>query len=107
MHIKAILSGMSFPDFLADNVPLPWKKTAYIAALTDTARRFMDLGARESLGLSSSTLPLSFVPKDRRPAFSARARELYPDMDDEFALLLANDQVHLVIAWIMGFKTAR
>ena len=101
---KAVSKGISLPDFLAANVRLPWKKKAYIAALTDTARRFMDLGATDSLGLSSSALPLSFVPRDKRPAFSARARELYPDMPAELAALLADDNVHLVIAWVMGFK---
>lgn len=100
----AVLAGSSLLDFLANKAPLRWKKTAYIRRLTGTAKRFMALGADESLGLTSTTLPMSFVPKVRRPVFSQKARQLYPDMTDEFSDWLAQDTTHLAISWVMGFK---
>ena len=100
----AVLAGQSLPDFLSINVHLSWKKTAYIDGLTHTAKLFMALGAANSLGLTSTTLPLSFVPKKGREVFSRKARELYPDMDDGFAAWLANVEKHLAISWVMGFK---
>lgn len=101
---EAVLSGQSLPDFLTQNVKLSWKKTAYIDGLTATAKLFMALGAHESLGLTSTTLPLSFVPKDARAKFSRKAKALYPDMADDFAAWLANNEKHLAISWVMGFK---
>ena len=101
---EAVLAGNSLPDFLAEQARLPWKKTAYIDGLTETAKLFMALGAVESLGLTSNSLPLSFVPKGRRAAFSAKAKALYPDLSEAFAAWLANDARHLAISWVMGFK---
>ena len=100
----AVLAGQSLPDFLSTNVRLSWKKTAYIDGLTHTAKLFMALGAADSLGLTSTALPLSFVPKEGREVFSRKARVLYPDMDDGFAAWLANADKHLAISWVMGFK---
>jgi hypothetical protein len=101
---KAVMAGESLPDFLAREAPLPWRKTAYIRDLTDTARRFMALGAQESLGLTSKALPLSFVPKERRRAFSVKAKALYPDMAHAFEAWLGDQKRHLAISWVMGFK---
>jgi len=100
----ALEAGQTLPDYLSRNARLTWKKTSSIESLTDTARAFMALGASDSYGLTSSSLPLSFVPKDQRSAFAACARRIYPDMADDFAAWLAQDHVHLAIAWVMGFK---
>jgi len=100
----AVLSGESLPDFLSRNARLSWKKTAYIDGLTDKAKQFMALGTEESLGLTSTALPLSFVPKERRAAFSTKAKKLYPDMNNDFTAWLANGDRHLAISWVMGFK---
>lgn len=101
---KAVVEGQSLPEFLEENVQLAWKKTAYIAGLTATARQFMLLGAQESLGLTSTTLPLSFIPKGSREAFSQKAKALYKDMTSNFAAWLGNDDKPLAISWVMGFK---
>jgi hypothetical protein len=100
----AVLAGQSLPDFLAEKARLPWKKKAYITGLTAKAKLFMALGASDSLGLTSSSLPLSFVPKDRRAVFSRKVKTLYPDMSDQFTGWLANEDTHLAISWVMGFK---
>ena len=100
----SILAGKSLPDFLTEKVPLPWKKTAYIEGLTNTAKLFMALGASHSFGLTSKSLPMSFVPKQSRTTFSQRAKLLYPDMSADFEAWLANTDSHLVISWVMGFK---
>ena len=104
MAHRAVVAGQNLLDYLDEYAQLSWKKTAYIDALTGTARRFMELGATDSLGLTSSTFPLSFVPKGQRLAFSRKARVMYPDMSNEFAAMLANEDTHLAIAWVMGFK---
>jgi hypothetical protein len=100
----AVMDGEGLPDFLSRHARLTWKKTAYIDGLTDTARAFMAIGAREGLGLTSTVLPLSFVPQERRRAFSEKAKALYPDMSSTFLEWLANGDSHLAIAWVMGFK---
>ena len=100
----AINAGQSLPDFLMREERLPWKKKTSIKSLTSTARLFMDLGAWASVGLTSSSLPLSFVPKDRRVAFARKVRQLYPDLSCEFIAWLAGDRQNLIVAWVMGFK---
>ena len=100
----AVKAGESLPDFLNRNARLTWKKTAYIDGLTDTAKQFMDLGGKKGFGLTSTVLPLSFVPKERRATFSDAAKALYPDMNDDFKAWLANGDRHLCISWVMGFK---
>lgn len=100
----ALEEGQTLPDYLSAKARLAWSKTAYIDSLTDTARAFMTLGARDSFGLTSSSLPLSFVPKEKREAFASRAKVIYGDMADDFAAWLAQGSTHLAIAWVMGFK---
>ena len=100
----ALEEGQTLPDYLSGNARLAWSKTAYIDSLTDTARAFMALGAQASYGLTSSSLPLSFVPKEQRAAFATRAKIIYGDMADDFAAWLAQGDAHLAIAWVMGFK---
>lgn len=99
----ALLNGENLLDYLASKIPLPWKKTISIG-LTTTASRFMALGAEQSLGITSTSLPLSFVPKDKRDTFSRHAQKIYGDLQPEFVSWLASDKQHLAIAWINGFK---
>lgn len=96
--------GQSLPDFLAHNVRLPWKKTAYIDGLTPTAKKFMEVGAQLSFGLTSTSLPLSFVPPDHRTEFSRRVQALYRDLSDDFSAWLGSEHRPLAISWVMGFK---
>ncbi len=99
-----IIAGGNLLDFLDSSARIPWKKTAYIASLTETARGFMELGTEHCLGLTSSSLPLSFVPRDKRRAFSEGACAMYHDISPVFAAWLSKEETHLAIAWVMGFK---
>ncbi len=101
---EAVKAGTTLPDYLLDNARLRWSKIAYIDDLTTSARAFMTLGNAESFGLTSSSLPLSFVPKARRAEFARKARAIYADMEPSFQEWLSQDNVHLAIAWVMGFK---
>lgn len=101
---QALERGKSLPDFLNTEARLRWSKTAYIDSLTHTAREFMALGARESFGLTSAALPLSFVPKERRSVFARGTRTIYPDLTTDFETWLGREESHLAIAWVMGFK---
>jgi hypothetical protein len=100
----ALRAGRTLPDYLFQHARLKWRKKASIRSLTQSARRFMALGAEEGWGLVSSIVPLSFVPKDRRAAFVAKARIIYPDLGGAFGDWLARSDAHLAIAWVMGFK---
>lgn len=99
----AIQCGHSLLDFLTTDTNLRWKKRTSIK-LTGTARRFLNIGAHAGLGLTSSSLPLSFVPKNKRRAFAQDVQILYPDLSQRFVAWLARGRVHLVIAWLAGFK---
>jgi len=101
---EAVEAGKSLTAYLAAKAPISWRKVAYIAALTDTARAFMEFGAKNSLGLTSSSLPLSFVPRDRRARFAAGMRVIYADLDDAFSAWVGSAATDLAIAWVMGFK---
>ncbi|MBP7254028.1 MAG: hypothetical protein KBA75_11170, partial [Alphaproteobacteria bacterium] len=101
---QAIINGQNLPDYLSSHARLSWKKTAYIAGLTTTAKQFMDFGAQASFGLTSSVLPLSFVPKEKRTSFSQKTKLLYPDMESDFSKWLGREDRHLAISWVMGFK---
>ncbi len=101
---EAVKKGATLPEYLLHHAPIRWSKTAYIKDLTVSARAFMTLGSSESFGLTSSSLPLSFVPKARRAEFSRKAKAIYPDMLPAFQEWLAQGEVHLAIAWVMGFK---
>ena len=100
----AIRRGRSLPDFLITEERLPWNKTTSIESLTTTAESFMDLGARFGVGLTSSSLPLSLVPKGQRKVFAQAVQLLYPDLGGEFVAWLADCRQNLAIAWLMGFK---
>jgi len=100
----AVEKGEGLTGYLASKARLIWSKTAYIAALTDSARAFMNLGAKMSLGLTSKTLPLSFVAREHRPGFAAGIQHIYHDLDKETVAWLATTTTDLAIAWVMGFK---
>jgi hypothetical protein len=98
-----IQKGQSIVDFLVDNVHLSWSKTAYIKALTDTAKTLLELTSNIAIGLTSSKLPMCIVPRKNRPVFASRVLALYADIPHDFAEWLAREE-HLVICWVMGFK---
>ena len=99
----SISTGRSIPDFLMETKRLAWSKRASVER-TPTAQEFMDLGSRYGFGLTSSSLPMSFVPKSRRAAFADETKKLYPSVGRKFVEWLANDRESLAIAWLMGFK---
>ena len=99
----AITEGGKLTDYLSSSARLPWSKTTSIE-LTPTARLFMALGAAGSLGLTSSSLPLSFVPREGRPDFARKTKGIYGDLQPEFERWLASGEQDLAIAWVNGFK---
>ena len=99
----AARAGQSVPEFLMTAERLLWKKKTSIKQ-TSTARRFMGLGARYGFGLTSSSLPMSIVPKRWRATFARKARKFYPALTNDFIAWLASDRQNLAIAWLMGFK---
>lgn len=99
----AIKQDHALVDFVVQNAPLPWSKTAYIAALTDTAAALMRLTSKFAIGLTSSELPMCIVPRDKRPAFASGVSSLYGEIARDFIRWLERNQ-HLAICWVMGFK---
>jgi len=95
--------GQSLVNFLVHNAPLSWSKTAYIAALTSTAKALMKLTSSFAIGLTSTELPMCIVDRNNRPEFASRVSELYTDLPHDFGQWLARDEP-LVICWVMGFK---
>ena len=95
--------GQSLVNFLVHNAPLTWSKTAYIAALTSTAKALMKLTSSFAIGLTSTELPMCIVDRNNRPEFASRVSELYTDLPHDFGQWLARDEP-LVICWVMGFK---
>jgi hypothetical protein len=99
-----ILSGGHLTSYLTKLAPIEWKKTAYIEGLTSSAKTFMGLGAKHSIGLTSKSLPLSFVPTVGRVAFADEVKTLYPNLRADFTKWLGKSDKPLVITWVMGFK---
>ena len=95
--------GQSLVEFVVHNAPLSWSKTAYIAALTPTAKALMKLTSGFAIGLTSTELPMCVVAREKRAAFASRVSALYGDMPHDFIQWLSRME-HLVICWIMGFK---
>lgn len=95
--------GKSIVEFLVKSAPLSWSKTAYIKALTNTAKAFMELTANLAIGLTSASLPMCIVPHNKRPAFASQLSALYKDLPDNFVQWLKRKD-DLVICWVMGFK---
>jgi hypothetical protein len=100
---ETILQGGSLPDFLIEEEPLAWTKTAYIDALTDSAKQLMKVAAKHSRGLTSTTLPMCLVASNDREDFANSLLELYPQISDEF-IIWCKKPGHLAICWVMGFK---
>lgn len=101
---KTLSEGKSLLDFLVQNAPLKWSKTAYIKALTATARSLINETAALAVGLTSSELPMCIVPRHSRPAFADLVEKLYPNrLRPEFLSWLRLEK-HLAICWVMGFK---
>lgn len=95
--------GRTLVDFLVQNTPMAWSKTAYIEALTDTAKALMDITSDFAIGLTSTALPMCIIPSDKRPAFASKVSALYGDLPNDFVKWLASER-HLAICWVMGFK---
>lgn len=100
---SAVKSGESIVDYLARETALPWSKTAYIAALTDSARALMEMSKEFAIGLTSKDLPMCVIKEDVRTDYAARIMELYGDLPDDFIEWLKRSN-NLVVCWVMGFK---
>lgn len=103
---RTVSTGGSLLNFLDLHARLSWRKSAYIESLTESARAFMGLCAERCYGLTSGSLPLSFVPAGQREAFSRKALALYSDAGPDFGAWLSDGARHLAISWVMGFKPA-
>lgn len=95
--------GGSLTEYLAEKARVAWRKKASIP-ITATAREFIELGAENSLGLTSNDLPLSFVPRDERAKFAVEMQRVYHDIDPAVIAWIATSTVDLAIAWVAGFK---
>ena len=88
--------------FLADDVPLKWKKTATINALTVTAKKLMT-GTAPMARSITSTLPTCIVTAQDRKRFTHVLRTNYANLSHSF-LDWCQRERDLVICWVMGFK---
>lgn len=93
----------SLVNFLVQRAPLQWSKTAYIAALTNTAKKLMALSSKFAIGLTSTELPMCIIPSNKRADFAARVFDLYGSLPSDFVQWLGKKE-HLTICWVMGFK---
>lgn len=100
---QTLENGGNLVDFLVTNTRLAWSKTAYIKALTPTARKLMGLAAKFAIGLTSTNLPMCIVDAGKRTAFATEVSKLYPELPQDFRDWLLRD-TPLAICWIMGFK---
>ncbi len=100
---SSLEEGQTLVEFLVHTARLEWSKTAYIAALTDTANALMELASSFAIGLTSNALPMCIIPRTKRSDFASRVSALYTNLPQNFAQWLARDE-HLVICWVMGFK---
>ena len=100
---QTLESGGNLVDFLVANTRLAWSKTAYIKALTPTARKLMGLAAKFAIGLTSTNLPMGIVAAGKRTTFATEVAKLYPELPQDFRDWLLRDSP-LSICWIMGFK---
>lgn len=99
----AVSKGEPLPSYLAKEAPLTWAKTAYIGALTPTARELMTITARLARGLTSATLPMCLVLEKDRRKYAEAIRKLYPATPRPFLEWCAGAG-HLAVCWVMGFK---
>ena len=101
---KAANSGIPLVAFLRTQQSfIAWCKTAYIAALTPTARSLMNVAAKHAAGLTSSKLPMCFISREKREVFAGEVEHNYKRLPKDFVTWLKRDR-DLVICWVMGFK---
>jgi hypothetical protein len=96
--------GKQLTEYLTEKAPIKWRKTAYIAALTPSVKKLITFSSQQTLGLTSATLPLSFVPRQQRQKFSRGLKSIYPNLSPRAEAWLAGSDKDLAIAWVMGFK---
>ena len=90
-------------QFLLNQAPLHWSKTAYITRLTGSAKELMRIAGTLSIGLTSINLPMCVVPANNRTVFAQEVKKLYSKINGDFVNWLENREP-LVIVWVMGFK---
>ena len=96
-------NARSLSEYLANNVQMPWSKTAYIDGLTDDARDVMALGKKYGVGLTATNLPMCVIPASSRIAFCKELTDLLSELPPTFKEWLEMEQ-DLAICWVMGFK---
>ena len=102
---EAVRSGRrnALIQFLLDQAPLSWSKTAYIKSLTVSAKELMRIAGALGIGLTSNNLPMCIVPVNSRKVFAQEVEGLYSKINADFTNWLQNREP-LVIVWVMGFK---
>ncbi len=91
-------------NFLVDEGRLNWSKTAYITAITQTAKILMYKTSVIAIGMTSSELPMCIIPKEKRLEFANIVTYLYNGkIHNEFLSWLRRER-NLSICWVNGFK---
>ena len=101
---EALQNHGSLLDFLGTHAPLCWSKTAYIDAMTATARKLMDAAGRLAIGQTTIKLPMCIIPSAQRAAFAGYCRTALRRSHQPDFLAWLRQNRHLSICWVMGFK---
>jgi len=100
---SAVQSGQVLPEFLLSEARLQWSKTAYIKALTPTAKQLMNAASKHAIGLTSTDLPMCLIASDERGRFARKVSQLYRNLPKQFLDWLEMSKT-LAVCWVMGFK---
>lgn len=101
---RALESGSELVDYLSEKTNLPWKKTAYIASLTNETKYLFKEVSNIAKGLTSKNLPMCIITKDKRNDFAQIVNKLGENkISTDLKNWLLNEK-HLVVCWVMGFK---
>ena len=101
---RGFADGRTLVDFLLQRDRIPWKKTAYIKALTPTFRKLVAAGEKHGMGLTASKLPACLIAAGDRPKFAAAVERVHKKLPPEFLTWLKTSEKSLAVCWVMGFK---
>jgi len=81
-----------------------WKKKTSLSTLTGTVTKLLEVGKKDTYGITSSSLPISLVKESDRQSFGLVLRDLYPHVENQFIDFVSKMNGPMAIAWIAGFK---
>lgn len=99
-----LASEQNLLDYSIEKNKFKFKKTIATKSQHGKSSRFLKIVDKYSIGIAKQDLPFGIIPANFRRQFANDLKKLYSKCDDKIIEKISNENSHLVLCIIKGFK---